>query len=381
MKIYRATEDFKLNGVVYAGFPIIVDSAMELVWDVHQFLVYYCLTRGRVQSKNSWWRYAQDIYDYFGFLENAGLSWKTSMTNSQYSVIAAYRDWSLNSGLSPRTINNRLRVIIKFYEFAVKQEWITELPFNMETVHARKKKTFYSHISRRPGTRLSPDVLLKEQVKQLQILTEQEIKTVLEYRTFISHNLIYRLALQTGLRKSEILSLPNNYIQDPKRFLGNACVRVKLDPIEMKTKGAKERYVDMPIQLYERLWQYKIHDRNQLLVKNDGIEQKELFLNRYGKPFSPKGSILNAVLKKITGRNEISLHKLRHTFATFKLHYLRQSERYRGDPLIYVQDRLGHTSILTTQVYLHYLDILEGDIITQYDEDIDHINSEILDTV
>jgi integrase/recombinase XerD len=73
------------------------------------------------------------------------------------------------------------------------------------------------------------------------------------------------------------------------------------------------------------------------------------------------------------GRKEISLHKLRHTFATFKLYELRKNTNYRGEPLVYVQDRLGHSSILTTKIYLHYLEDLEGDLMTEFDQDVDQI--------
>jgi integrase len=116
-----------------------------------------------------------------------------------------------------------------------------------------------------------------------------------------------------------------------------------------------------------------LHDRHVLLTQNAVGAQKALFLNQYGKPYSIKGMILNNKLKQIVGRKEISIHSLRHTYATFKLYGLRNTPNYRGDPLVYIQDRLGHSSILTTQIYLHYLEDLEGDVMTEYDQDIDQI--------
>ena len=59
MRLIRASEDFKLHNQSYEGFPLLVDSDMELVRVAHKFLVYYCITRGRVQSRNSWWKYGQ----------------------------------------------------------------------------------------------------------------------------------------------------------------------------------------------------------------------------------------------------------------------------------------------------------------------------------
>jgi len=380
MRLIKATEDFKLHGQSYKDFPLIVNSEMELEREVHQFLIYFCITRGRVESKNTWWRYCQDMYDYFGYLEGNGLDWRTGLATTQHSVIAAYRDWSVSLGLSSKTINGRLRTIIQFYEFALRKHWIESVPYDIETVIINKGKGFLAHTDRSGNQKNTANVMLKEKVAALQILTKQEVKTLMAHQCFISQHLIYRLAVQTGLRKEELLTFPESYIQDPSTKRGKAIVPVVISSKDMVvvngqggTKGNKERTIHIPNALYERLWQYKLHERNELLLKNGISEQKALFLNRFGQTYSIKGTILNSELKKIVGRNEISIHKLRHTYATFKLYGLRNNPDYRGDPLVYVQDRLGHSSILTTQIYLHYLEDLEGDLMTEYDQDIDQI--------
>lgn len=380
MRLVKATEDFKLHGHAYVDFPLIVDAEMNLVREVHQFLIYFCITRGRVESKNTWWRYGQDLYDYFGYLEGSGLDWRSSLATPQHSVVAAYRDWSVSLGLSPKTINGRLRTIIQFYHFALKNHWIKSTPFDIETVVIKKGKGFLAHTDKSGNQKTTIDVMLKEKVAALQILTKQEVKTLMMHPGFISQQLIYRLALQTGMRREELLSFPESYIQDPKTKRDGAIVPIVLRSQDMQvksgqggTKGNKERTIHIPTGVYERLWQYKLHERNQLLLDNEVSEQKALLLNRFGQPYSIKGTILNTKLKKIVGRKEISLHKLRHTYATFKLYGLRNNPDYRGDPLVYIQDRLGHSSILTTQIYLHYLEDLEGDMMTEYDQDIDHI--------
>jgi len=224
MRIIRATEDFKLHGNSYEGFPLIINSEVELVREVHQFLIYFCITRGRVQSKNSWWRYGQDMYDYFGFLEGANLDWRSSLADTQHSVIAAYRDWSVGLGLSSKTINGRLRTLIKFYEFAVRKHWIESVPFDIEVVIVNKGKGFLAHTDKSGNVKASPDVLLTEKASQLQILTKQEVKRLLSHKAFISQHLIFRLAVQTGMRKEELLTFPESYIQDPSTRRGKAIV-------------------------------------------------------------------------------------------------------------------------------------------------------------
>lgn len=142
MRLVKATEDFKLHGHSYEDFPLIVNAEMGLVKEVHQFLVYFCITRGRVESKHTWWRYGQDMYDYFGYLEGNGLDWRLSLADTQHPVIATYRDWSVNLGLSSKTINGRLRTIIQFYEFAFRKHWIESVPYDIETVIINKGKGF-----------------------------------------------------------------------------------------------------------------------------------------------------------------------------------------------------------------------------------------------
>lgn len=376
----RSTADFELHGHSYEHFPLIVNSEMELVKEVHQFLVYYCITRGRVESKNSWWRYGQDLYDYFGYLERIGSDWRSSMADTQHSVIAGYRDSAVGLGLSSSTVNGRLRTIIKFYEFAFRKKWIASVPYDIETVIINKGKGFMAHTDKSGSQKNTLNVMLKEKASSLRILTKQEVKTLMSHQCFISQHLIYRLAVQTGLRKEELLTFPESYIKDPKYHRGSAIVAVVLKSKDMQvvdgqggTKGNKERTIHIPISLYERLWQYKLHERHVLITQNAVGAQKALFLNQYGQPYSIKGMILNNKLKQIVGRKDISIHSLRHTYATFKLYGLRKTPNYRGDPLVYVQDRLGHSSILTTQIYLHYLEDLEGDVMTEYDQDIDQI--------
>lgn len=380
MKLIKATKEFTLNGVPYEGFPLIVNSEMEIVGEALRFLIKQCITRGRVNSNRSWWRYGQDLYDYLGFLEANKLDWKQGLATSDHSIIAAYRDWSVGIGLSRSTINGRLRTIIRFYNFAFDKGWVNDVPFDIETIIINKSKGFLAHTDTSGNLSRSPNVMLKEQASKLIILSKQEINTLLTHQCFISQHLIYRMAVQTGLRKTELFSFPAKYITDPRTKNGGANVSVTLDWRDMSvvagggTKGKKERIIHIPIGLYQRLWNYMIHDRNELLTNNGQEDSGALFLNRYGEPYSLEGEALNNKLKSITGRKEISLHKLRHTYATHTLYSLQKNPNYHGNPGAYVRNRLGHSSIATTERYLHYVEDLEGELLTEFNQEIDQIS-------
>ena len=118
MLLLLATDEFTIRGVSYRGFPLVVDQDMMLVEEVFDFLINQCITRGRVQSPESWKAYGQSMYDYFGFLEANEWNWRNISVNRNSTILAAYRDWSIGEiNLSPTTVNYRLRIIIKFYQY------------------------------------------------------------------------------------------------------------------------------------------------------------------------------------------------------------------------------------------------------------------------
>jgi len=63
---------------------------------------------------------------------------------------------------------------------------------------------------------------------------------------------------------------------------------------------------------------------------------------------------------------------LRHTFATFEL-YAESQRRNLASALAWVRDRLGHSSINVTTVYVHCLDMLGEHDLNQYQNEIDSI--------
>ncbi|MCY1532687.1 hypothetical protein D9M68_679710 [compost metagenome] len=56
---------------------------------------------------------------------------------------------------------------------------------------------------------------------------------------------------------------------------------------------------------------------------------------------------------------------LRHTYATTTLFVLRKINP-PFDPLIFLQDRLGHEFIETTMIYLHFLDTVQEEYLEEY---------------
>ena len=83
-----------------------------------------------------------------------------------------------------------------------------------------------------------------------------------------------------------------------------------------------------------------------MLLKR-GSEVGEIFLSRNGKPLT-RMTIYNILIKYSTEahiKKQISPHTFRHSFATHLLE--------GGADLRAVQEMLGHSNIVTTQIYTH----------------------------
>lgn len=143
----------------------------------------------------------------------------------------------------------------------------------------------------------------------------------------------------------------------------------------------------MVIQPYEggvrrlRVDQLDWDQRRHLLVDGPaGLGPAALWLSEFGTPVavsSWKGLFgdANARCRAHGLRLHASAHLLRHSFAVVTLEQLQRGHiaslakktpeqrghyvRIFGDPLDWVRRRLGHSSVVTTQIYLHALEELE----------------------
>lgn len=372
MYLVWATDEFRLLGKSYPGFPILVDREMYGVDSANKFLRHHLLERGRVGSRKSWRTYGQHIYDFFSFLESHGLSWRPLPGLTEPSVIAAYRNFASDCGNSPRTINQRLSTVVQFYVFAQRSGWIDALPFTFESVRVTRPIGFLGHLSSSAGRTKSPTVMLRAPAALQSFLTLNQVRLLLSHVRNPTHLLMLRLGLQVGLRREEIATFPEAYVVNSTAPSSHMC-QVRLDPRDghgIKTKGQKARNVWMPTSLMNALWHYKLHIRPSRLRRDRG-EFPMLFLTDRGLPWADDGrgllTLLNEAGRKVGFR--VGPHMLRHTYATHTLAAL-QGKRQGIDPLVFLQGQLGHSSINTTAIYLHLIGDLVEKAVTDYDDEV-----------
>ena len=383
MKLFYTTDDFVYKGHRYAGVPFLCTNDMEIVKAPSDYLTWVALENARTPSRSTWRGYGETLCDYFSWLEANSLRWDAIPTCSseldEVSNIALYRKWSLElrhegsdrRAIQTSTVRKRLYQIIYFYEWAVSRKRLDRLPWNVLrpvgqdlSLNSDIPRTMMPSVPRRPIRLLS--------IEQCGKLVSACNNSTLRMMT--------ALMLQTGIRNEECRTFPSKYLFDPSPARRSQRISVDLSPSDMMIKNNRPRRVYIAGRLMKDMFDYANFGEGAQRAKNyrliNGAPSPYVFLNRYGDPWSETG-LCNAYAKlcKTQGSPaildfKVTPHMLRHTFATFEL-YAESQNRNLGFALAWVRDRLGHSSVQTTTMYVHCLDLLGEPYLNQYQAEID----------
>lgn len=262
--------------------------------------------------------YQDDLGQFFSMLKDKNISLTEELLGEhlQYFI----REQNIK-GLTAATVIRRLSTLRNFYIFLQKEGLLNE---KIPTIPVPKL-----------GQHL-PSVLSFEEVERL--LEMPNLKTDAGIRDRAMLEVMYA----SGLRVSELLMLERSMIN-----FDNNLIRIF-------GKGRKERIIPLGDYAIMYLQKYMVDVRS----RNVGKGTKYVFLNKSGKPLTRQYFFqqIKNYAKKAGISAEISPHTLRHCFAT---HLLENGAELRA-----VQEMLGHTNIVTTQIYTH---ISTNRIISAYD--------------
>lgn len=375
MRLLFATKDLIVAGRSFAGFPLMIDDNGWPLEPAQSFL-WETLTHGSsVESALTWEAYGRWLYDFFAFLNANQLDWNAPKTPNGRSVVAQYRDWSRSEvQIKPSTLNKRLNIVVRFYEWCKDKKYISHLPYARRDVSIPGMIGFLAHVSR--GKTISKaTVLVKEQKPAIKLLTKEQVRIGLRLHMDESHRLLFHLMVRVGLRSCEARTFPIGYVFNPRMrrdLIPGQIIRVNLDPENMHIKFNKSRSVDIPWSLMEDMWSYSLHEREKRRQVS-GANPSSLILTINGTEFTKDAvvDVMKAVEKK--AGFPVRAHMLRHSYGTYTLMALRKSSEFDGEPLLYVRDRMGHSNVETTAVYLHLINQLSAQVVLAHEDEIDRL--------
>ncbi len=209
---------------------------------------------------------------------------------------------------------NHSYILANSYSFAYQNQVVNAVKLYFKTFYGSR---FNVEMVERPRREHKlPNVLSKEEVKQL-----------LEAPSNIKHRAMLSLIYACGLRRSELLHLKPAHV-DSKR--GVLTIQ--------NAKGNKDRIVPISERVLTMLREYYTAYRPKVWLfegQSKGEQYSEYSLQ----------SVLKQALTKAKISKPVTLHWLRHSYATHLLE--------AGTDLRYIQELLGHKSSKTTEIYTH----------------------------
>lgn len=282
------------------------------------------MTAEKGASANTLDAYRRDLFDYLSFLERSG----TTVTSAGKADVSRYLQELSEVGLKPSSRRRRLSAVRQLYKFLEAEGAMRENPAT----------GIAGPVKGRP----LPKTLSTDEVDRL-IETSEKAAQGLNGRDLVRavrHHCLLEMLYATGLRVSELVSLPRSVLKGDPRLL------------TIRGKGGRERLV--PLNTTAR----KALDRYLALGSRpeDGVaatvatrylfpsraEEGHLTRQRFAQ------DLKHTALAACIDPERVSPHVLRHAFASHLLD--------RGADLRTVQSLLGHADISTTEIYTHVLE-------------------------
>lgn len=277
---------------------------------VNRFLEMMSAERGA--SANTLEAYGRDVGEFLTYC--GGLALKEISRDD----VGDFVQYLGREGRSPKTVARKLSVVREFFKFLYTEKDIKDNP--------------------------AADVLTPKQEKPLpKFLSEDEIKRLIAAAKECSGpkgrqmTAMLELMYASGLRVSELVSLPEN------------CINFDRRQVFVRGKGSKERVVPVAPAAMQAVFDY-LEQRDCFI--REGRRSIWLFPSKSSRSGHISRDTFFKRLKELAVKagiypSRVTPHVLRHSFAT---HLLNHNADLRS-----VQKMLGHESINTTEIYTHIL--------------------------
>lgn len=337
-------EDGNMNFVVIDNeYNIVEEIALYLNW-----LKTKEMTQGTIEA------YCNDLKEFFSWLEAKSLKFYEVSKRDMLSWLD-YIDNNIGKRdvKSARTKNRYLASIASFYRYYEGMGgWLDSNPLTIKD--SAKSNHYLYHPVNRSTIDFSFFRIKEKKSKGKKRLSRSQIealydgieKVQTDPDLVIRNKLMFRIMYETGCRIGECLGLRLNDFKFPERGKNYGVIKFeKHNPLYHNDHSIKtlERELAVGADLIQSIDEYITYTRPEL-GKYDTIfvdhrsPSAGKFMTR-----RPVNSLF-AELSEIVGI-KCTPHSLRHTHGT----ELKES----GFDAVYIQHRLGHSSIHSTSIYMH----------------------------
>ena len=285
--------------------------------EVADFLLH--LEKERNVSPNTVLAYRRDLGVFVEYLGEYYGTESWSWQGIDRLAIRGFLGHLTRRGLGKRSISRALSVVRSFFRFLHRNEVVEANP--ARAVGSPKLERYL------------PAYLDRSQVQRLFDIAEVR---AMEGRFADVRNLaILELFYSTGMRLSEL------------RGLGRSDVDMITQQVKVRGKGRKERLIPVGDHAIRAMRNYESKRDELLRAVGAKGDRTAFFISAQGRRMSVRTiqMAVTSLLDKVDEDAGLSVHSLRHTFATHLLD--------AGADLRAVQELLGHASIATTQIYTH----------------------------
>lgn len=221
----------------------------------------------------------------------------------------------------PRTVKRKVASVMSFMHYLECAYDSFENPFRRMQVKIKRPEQL-------------PRVMSGPEVKRMLASLEREAMSAgaetQKGRIRVRDRAVVELLFSTGMRIGELCGLKNEDVD-----LAEGRVRIH-------GKGNKERVVDIcPAEALAAL-------REWMTVRSSGTGANDaVFTNRLGNGLAAQSvrAMVHDLARRCAIGKNVTPHMFRHTFASLLLE--------EDVDVAYIQHILGHSSIATTQIYLH----------------------------
>ncbi len=230
--------------------------------------------------------------------------------------IRSFASWLMDEGRSARTVARKLASVRSFQQYLLRRELVSEQD--------------WGRLAPRQQAKTLPAVLEEAQLSRLMTLPPNFTPTGVRDRA------IMELLYSSGLRVSELAALDTAHLDITEEL------------VLVHGKGNKQRIVPVGRIAIDCLDRY-LREFRRLLIPKSARRKKAspaLFLSRRGNRISVERvrTIVTGYLRQVSDSEHLGPHLLRHACATHLVD--------RGAGLRDVQEMLGHSSVISTQIYV-----------------------------